>query len=638
MEITKTPEERQAEFTAIAAQYAAARDFLLQKKNVVDVGVGYKETNGSNIEVMCLLVYVKHKVAATDLSDEDFIPPVVNGILTDVMEIENISAQTEQPESELSPGINVDKERPLMGGIQIDNTKSIKLTVDGKSVTKSGVGTLGCFVNRNADGALALLTNDHVLALGGTVKGDPVYQPAVHGCCCCCYDDRTIAHIEPGVRPPAGKTGTVDAAIALIRKPALGDRVFISNIIKGLGEYKIVNGVETLSGDNAPIKGVQPMELYPGKVVPPPGLSSGLGFTPVIPGALVRKVGRTTGRTLGVVMAVNIPTGMDGLSYVECMAIEPVDKTTEFSMGGDSGSVIVNKDNKVVGLLMGGRSFDKSKGEVPTPNYPDRTYACNIHNVLKALDISIYSPPEARITHTLQGDGMSAPLSVEFSAVSSSDEDGTMLAYMWWIGDPNDDGIMSSNTAATFTYEFNVPGTYEVTLTVMDEHGMSDRTAIKINVAMPALGNTPGSVSSTASAERNFKPQQTGLEILEARLKAAIAGSEISIVIDTLKTEVLHLVNHNRKVTLAWRRKMGPSFLAQFLKSVETPGNRLVKEINGVSLQSLLQSMAVVLEEEGSISLREAVQKYSLLVFNAVHEHDTVDALLASYGKMSAHK
>lgn len=630
MEITRTPEERLAEFKAIAVQYAAARDFLLQKKNVIDVGIGYKETNGSNIEVMCLLVYVEQKKAAADLPEEDLIPPVVNGILTDVMEIETINAQETQ-DTELPPGINDKKQRPLMGGVQIDNTKSEKRIVGNTTLIKRGVGTLGCFANRNTDGALMLLTNDHVLACGGAEKGSPIYQPNVHGCCCCCYDDRTIAHFELGVRPALNATGKVDAAIALIKKPDLGDRVFISNKIKGLGEYITVNGIEVLTDDDAPIRGVQPMELYMGQVVPPPGVSSEMGFTPVIPGASVRKVGRTTGRTLGIVIAVNALTSFDGRRYIESIAIEPVDKYTEFSQGGDSGSVIVNKENKVVGLLMGGRYFDKSKGDKPTPAYSDRTYACNIHNVLAALNISIYSPPTAQIAYTLLGDGMSAPLSVQFSAVNSADNDGTTLAYMWRMGDPNDSGIMSTSTGPDLTYQFNVPGTYEVTLTVMDEHGMSDRTAVKINVAMPAFGDTSGGAVLLVSDVYSRRQDKTGLEILEDYFKNTIAGSEIAFLIDTMKTEVLHLVNYNRKVTLAWRRKLGPSFLAQFLKSAETPGSLLVKEINGTTLQSLLRAMAVVLEEEGSISLREAVQKYSLSILNAVNEHDTVEALMAAF-------
>jgi PKD repeat protein len=341
-------------------------------------------------------------------------------------------------------------------------------------------------------------------------------------------------------------------------------------------------------------------------------------------------VGRTTGRTLGIVIAVNVPTSFDGRRYIESIAIEPVDKYTEFSQGGDSGSVIVNKENKVVGLLMGGRYFDKSKGEKPTPDYPDRTYACNIHNVLAALNISIYSPPIAQIAYTLLGDGMSAPLSVQFSAVNSTDNDGTTLAYMWRMGDPKDNGMMTTSTGPDLTYQFNVPGTYEVTLTVMDEHGMSDRTAIQINVAMPAFGDTSGGAVLAGSDINSRQQDKTGLEILEDYFKNTTAGSEIGFLADTIKTEVLHLVNHNRKVTLAWRRRLGPSFLAQFLKSTETPGSLLVKEINGTTLQSLLRAMAVVLEEEGSISLRDAVQKYSLSILNAVNEHDTVEALMAS--------
>jgi hypothetical protein len=96
----------------------------------------------------------------------------------------------------------------------------------------------------------------------------------------------------------------------------------------------------------------------------------------------VRKRGRTTGLTYGSVTSVDasvsIPYG-DGLgthTLKNQLRIAP-DKTksAQFSDHGDSGSVVVDGANKVVGLLFGGSSA--------------ATYANPIQNVLDELNVNL---------------------------------------------------------------------------------------------------------------------------------------------------------------------------------------------------------------------------------------------------------
>jgi PKD repeat protein len=72
------------------------------------------------------------------------------------------------------------------------------------------------------------------------------------------------------------------------------------------------------------------------------------------------------------------------------------------------------------------------------------------------------------------------PLTVEFSSTASKDPDGTISSLEWDFGD----GEKSTELSPTHT--FAEPGTYEVTLTAIDDHGLVAQDAsIRIEVKEP---------------------------------------------------------------------------------------------------------------------------------------------------------
>jgi hypothetical protein len=105
-------------------------------------------------------------------------------------------------------------------------------------------------------------------------------------------------------------------------------------------------------------------------------------------------------------------------------------------------------------------------------------------------------------------------------------------------------------------------------------------------------------------------------------------GATFIRVIKENLDEGLNLVNHNRQVMVTWRRKQGPAFLAAFAKSAGDPNYKVPKEVNGVSLETLLINMAVVLEEHGSDRLRQAINEHALDVFVYAKECDSLQDLL----------
>jgi hypothetical protein len=75
--------------TDVKARYEAR---LLQKANVVGVGVGFRERGGKLTEEVALVVNVTHKLPQQQLAPQDRIPNEIEGVPVDVREIGQIRA------------------------------------------------------------------------------------------------------------------------------------------------------------------------------------------------------------------------------------------------------------------------------------------------------------------------------------------------------------------------------------------------------------------------------------------------------------------------------------------------------------------------------------------------------------------
>lgn len=205
-------------------------------------------------------------------------------------------------------------------------------------------GTLGCFVRQRSDGAIGILSNNHVLADENKGKsGDAILQPGK-------YDGGTkskdtIGMLAEFVRLSTSKANLVDCAVGLLR-PTIRH---IATRITGLG---------TLAG-----------------VGPMPETN-----------ARVAKLGRTTGLTHGRVTAFeldNVIVGydlgnlrFDGQIEIEGAGADP------FSDGGDSGSLIVDDELGGVGLLFAG-------GDQGGTNGRGLTYANPLSEALSRLRVDL---------------------------------------------------------------------------------------------------------------------------------------------------------------------------------------------------------------------------------------------------------
>jgi hypothetical protein len=65
---------------------------LLSKKNVIGVGIGFREKGGQATDQMALIVSVLRKLPASEVSANDIIPTEIEGVPVDVKEVGEIRA------------------------------------------------------------------------------------------------------------------------------------------------------------------------------------------------------------------------------------------------------------------------------------------------------------------------------------------------------------------------------------------------------------------------------------------------------------------------------------------------------------------------------------------------------------------
>lgn len=343
--------------------YEKARTQLMQIPGVIGVGVGLKEKDGKVTEDISLQVYVQQKKSESSLPADQIIPKEIEGIPTDVLLV---------GETTSSGCNNQTRYSSVRGGIQITNNKP-----QAADPTKIDVGTLGCvgtLNNSTERDKYVLLSNNHVIYANGAAENDLIYQPnrnvntAFEGAIGKIMD----LHFEQDVTYPDG--GPNSYFIDCARAKILTD--FSScccNCNKGVGfDNEItelnVNAVNTISNHRDVISDL------------------------TIIGQQVFKVGRTTGRTVGKVTSISGPHTHNGNAINNIIKIQFDTSVTatncegqaRFSNKGDSGSAIIDGQNRIIGLLFGDNTN--------VPGLPEADYytvACHIMPVLTKLAISI---------------------------------------------------------------------------------------------------------------------------------------------------------------------------------------------------------------------------------------------------------
>lgn len=295
---------------------------LHARANVVATGVGYKVSHGERTAELSIVCSVTVKVAADKLPPADLIPRQIKGIPTDVVQTGRIHALQSR----------TGRHRPAPGGVSIGH----------RDVT---AGTLGCLVEKG--GVLFILSNNHVLANSNDARrGDPILQPGtVDGGQ---FPADQIADLDDFVPirfsepEPPSECSTARALITLLNA--------ICRTIRSQTRYKAVTlQVEDNLVDAAVARPQNPADVTDDILAI--GMIQGVGDAGL--GTSLKKSGRTTSVTTGEVVQTDVTVDVD---YGAGRTARFRDQLLAgaMSQGGDSGSAVLDEDNRLVGLLFAG--------------------------------------------------------------------------------------------------------------------------------------------------------------------------------------------------------------------------------------------------------------------------------------------
>jgi len=329
--------------------------------NVFHVSVGLKETaRRLVIDRLCIRVYVREKKPLAELGPMQRVPGEINGVPTDVNAVPAFGFQADNT-----------RYRPIKGGIQISNGW-IDINPPG---TSAGVtaGTLGCIAIDNTDNDEMFLSAQHVLLANSAGSGDAIYQPAPVW-----FPNRSAPPAVPSwVNESTDKVASVRRAVLNDKVDAGIARIDVSSCCHCCGIH-FSNEINGLSVGGTPARNTL------------------LGDEPATPGMTVFKVGAGTLRTEGRVVDTSFASftipGTTPRTFIGQIAIQQVNTALQFSDAGDSGAVVVNAANKIVGMVFAGGK------DAPGAPAGFLTIANHISDVLSALNIRIPYGPDVKVT------------------------------------------------------------------------------------------------------------------------------------------------------------------------------------------------------------------------------------------------
>jgi len=295
--LTTAPKAEIESLHISAKSHAKNMQNIIGNNNIVAIGISEKISNDEPVGKLALTLYVEKKLPLEKLSGDKVIPPTVPESISGNQAIPTDVVEIGKLTLEQDPLVT---RNPLQPGYSIGH---FEITA----------GTFGAVVSKGSE--LFILSNSHVLAKSGTgKKGDAILYPgnADGGK----NPDDLIAHLEDFA--PFLKGGDfvnhVDCAIA---KPTKAGLTIITSEIKGLGIPK--------------------------------------GIIKAQRGMKITKVGRTTGKTTGVVNDVHFRTKITYDDGVGDIGFTDQVFCTRYSDGGDSGSLILDASTgRAVGLHFAG--------------------------------------------------------------------------------------------------------------------------------------------------------------------------------------------------------------------------------------------------------------------------------------------
>ncbi len=551
----KSTEEILAAPDAFKAAYARASVAFGKLDGVLSVGYGLKQTAGEFGKQFAIVVYVRQKKPEEALAPAERIPPVFEEYRTDVRVA---------PFVQLGACENTTKYSTIQGGIQISNGGG-----------GAAVGTIGCIVRRRNDAGrenVYVLSNAHVMLIDEHGPGDSIHHPSSGG--------TTLGPIQNGAAfraitwPPGPPTPAnqhfIDCAIARVDLDSCcgcttDTTAFVESIID------LVTVTPSGAGRGDAVHATN-------RITDVRNVAGDLAFAAA--NELVVKVGRTTGRTEGTCVGVTtqfdlpdlLTPGTPIVHAVNCLEIVPRPLGTlncknhaYFAEEGDSGSLVVDSQNRAIGLLFA----------VPNPHRvpPDPpNHPCGAIHIVPVLDhLGICIPCAGPGPH----------------------QHGASLAT-------DGSGLAPIPLAPA-----------QSTLPVGQ-------------IVLTADGNASQAPPTAMAPVPLNEEQGQRMHALLDEFRSTRLGRPLYAIIADVRRELGYLVRNVRPVKVAWGRHQGPAWLAHFLNHIAGHSPAIPHEIKGVTRRALLVKMREVLGVYGSNPLRRALEEYGdvvleMLTFEACH-------------------
>ncbi|KAA2264959.1 hypothetical protein F0L68_07345 [Solihabitans fulvus] len=308
---------------AIRAVKHEVEDDLLALPGVVAVDIGRRTVAGRETGQPAIVVSVLAKLPRERVPAGQLIPAAVRGVPVDVVEDEVVlhrallsadGPPVDGPPLAV-PVLGAERHDVVVGGISVGPCRSIRLVPPDAPETGDYVivGTLGALVtDRTGLGQVMALTNFHVACVDDAwMVGDEMAHPSR-------VDGGSCSGTVLGTLARAALSGAVNGA-ALLLDPAVRYEPSIVDI--------------------GPVRGHAVADV----------------------GARVRKRGRTTALTAGVVVSTDLTLSVDfgdgiGVRTLRDQLRVAADPGFGFGDRGDSGSVLVDEANRIVGLYFAGNA------------------------------------------------------------------------------------------------------------------------------------------------------------------------------------------------------------------------------------------------------------------------------------------
>ncbi len=293
---------------------------LLDKRNVVGVGVGYKFSHGVNTGALGIVVSVQRKEPPSALAAADMVPTTINGLQTDVLETGMLRAFDLGPRDRwrpvVFPGVS-------MGHYQITT------------------GTFGCLVQRGDE--VFILSNNHVLADVNQGKaGDAILQPGPSDGGLIDDHVATLSDYIPidfGAQPAECAFAEHTAQLLNAIAAAFGSSHRLQARKQTPGRNRV---------DAALARPLSP-EMVSNEIW---GIGAPTGVGEAGLGDPVQKTGRTTAHTKGMITQIDATLRIDYNGQSALFEGQLV--ADAMSRPGDSGSAVLDMEKQVVGLLFAG--------------------------------------------------------------------------------------------------------------------------------------------------------------------------------------------------------------------------------------------------------------------------------------------